>query len=104
MTFVQSCLIDNNNIQLISIAIGIVCSVSNYECVFYLMFIYKLLQYLLVCGIGASSMTGLFTMLIGVATVFAVVNFGPKLYAKREEISVKKIKTALQQSIVYSLP
>ena len=55
------------------------------------------------CGIGAS-MTGLFTMLIGVAAVFAVVNFGPKLYAKREEISVKKIKTALQQSIVYSLP
>jgi hypothetical protein len=56
------------------------------------------------CG-GGTSMTGLFTMLLGVAAIFAVANFGPILYANREKISVsKKIRNTLQRYVVYAMP
>jgi len=51
------------------------------------------------CGIP--SMTGFFTMLIGIGAIFAVAHFGPKLYANPIN---KKIKTALQRCIVYAIP
>jgi hypothetical protein len=52
-----------------------------------------------------ASITGLFTMLLGIAAIFAVANFGPKLYANREKISInKKIKTPLQRYVVYAMP
>ena len=45
---------------------------------------------------GGASMTGLFTMLLGFAAIFAVANFGPRLYANRDKIRInKKIKTTL---------
>jgi hypothetical protein len=54
---------------------------------------------------GGASITGLFTMLIGIAVIFAVANFGPKLYANREKISInKKIKTTLQRYVVFAMP
>jgi hypothetical protein len=52
-------------------------------------------------------MTGLFTMLLGVAAIFTVANFGPKLYTNREKISIinkKKIRTTLQRYVVYAMP
>jgi hypothetical protein len=51
------------------------------------------------CGIP--SMTGFFTMLIGIGAIFAVAHFGPKLYANPIN---KKIKTALQRCVVYAMP
>jgi len=58
---------------------------------------------------GGASITGLFTMLLGVAAIFAVANFGLKLYANREKISInkkhtQKIKTTLQRYVVYVIP
>jgi len=53
---------------------------------------------------GGASMTGLFTMLLGFAAIFAVANFGPRLYANRDKIRInKKIKTALQRYVVYAI-
>jgi hypothetical protein len=54
---------------------------------------------------GGASMTGLFTMLLGFAAIFAVANFGPRLYANRDKIHInKKIKTTLQRYVVYAMP
>lgn len=56
---------------------------------------------------AGASMTGLFTMLLGVAAIFTVANFGPKLYTNREKISIinkKKIRTTLQRYVVYAMP
>jgi hypothetical protein len=54
---------------------------------------------------GGASMTGLFTMLLGLAVIFAVANFGPRLYANRDKIRInKKIKTTLQRYVVYAMP
>ena len=48
-------------------------------------------------------MTGLFTMLLGFAAIFAVANF-PRLYANRDKIRInKKIKTTLQRYVVYAI-
>jgi hypothetical protein len=52
-------------------------------------------------------MTGLFTMLLGVAAIFTVANFDPKFYTNQEKISIinkKKIRTTLQRYVVYAMP
>jgi hypothetical protein len=51
------------------------------------------------CGIP--SMTEFFTMLIGFGAIFAVAQFGPKLYTNPIN---RKIKTALQRCVVYAMP
>lgn len=56
---------------------------------------------------AGASMTGLFTMLLGVAAIFTVANFDPKFYTNQEKISIinnKKIRTTLQRYVVYAMP
>jgi len=51
------------------------------------------------CGIP--SITGIFTMLIGIGAIFVIANFGPKLYANPIN---RKIEAALKRCVIYAMP